>query len=337
MLRLPAWVQHRRMPSLTLREAQRSDFPALAEILGLTQPDWPTGAEDLQRQDDTRDPAHFALRVVAEQAGQIVGVGHVGHDDFAFEPWRYWSALDVHPDFQRQGVGTALYSELKRHLQERGAREVRTMLSSKPQDAAGRAFLERRGWRVGWERFESQLDTRDTDLSTFDGLLTGVAEQGVRLMSLAELAADPDRDRRLHELDWLLFQDVPSGLTPTKKSLDQWVKDELADPQLRPELSFVAVGDGPSDPLTGSYVGYSTIGKSRGEHYYIGMTGVLRSHRGRGLAKALKVAAMRELQAQGGGVIKTFNDTPNRAMLTMNEALGFQRTATMYRYELELS
>lgn len=84
---------------------------------------------------------------------------------------------------------------------------------------------------------------------------------------------------------------------------------------------------------------YSTLGFNEGGGYYfIGMTGVRRSHRGRGMARALKVAAMRmrALHRAGGGLIRTFNDAPNRAMLQMNEGLGFQRTATIYRYELKL-
>lgn len=82
---------------------------------------------------------------------------------------------------------------------------------------------------------------------------------------------------------------------------------------------------------------YSTLGFNEGGGYYfIGMTGVRRSHRGRGMARALKVAAMRALHAAGGGLIRTFNDAPNRAMLQMKEGLGFQRTATIYRYELKL-
>ncbi|ADY27137.1 hypothetical protein Deipr_2006 [Deinococcus proteolyticus MRP] len=41
------------------------------------------------------------------------------------------------------------------------------------------------------------------------------------------------------------------------------------------------------------------------------------------------------LQA-AGGEIKTFNDSPNKTMLGMNEALGFRRTATRTRYRLRL-
>lgn len=58
--------------------------------------------------------------------------------------------------------------------------------------------------------------------------------------------------------------------------------------------------------------------------------------RGRGVAKALKVAAMRALADSGGGEIRTFNDKPNAAMLEMNRALGFVRGPTHFRYELHL-
>ena len=52
-----------------------------------------------------------------------------------------------------------------------------------------------------------------------------------------------------------------------------------------------------------------------GGFYAIGMTGVLRGYRGLGLAKALKVTAMRALAERGGGEIRTFNDDPNVAMV----------------------
>ena len=79
------------------------------------------------------------------------------HDDFAFEEWRYWGGLTVHPDARGQGIGSALYAALLEQVRERGAREVRTMLTDQPWHEAGRAFLDRRGFRVAWERYESHL------------------------------------------------------------------------------------------------------------------------------------------------------------------------------------
>ncbi|GHF51957.1 ribosomal protein S18 acetylase RimI-like enzyme [Deinococcus metalli] len=312
------------------------DYGPMAAVLRVCQPDWPVTPEDLEREDRTRDPALYQTRVVAEQDGRIVGVGGAGHDDRSFEEWRYWGGVNVHPDARGQGIGSALYDELLRRLTARGARELRTGSSDRPHDAPGRAFLERRGFAPAWERYESRIDTRTLDLASLDGVLAQVEAQGVQLRSLTDLAGDPERDRKLWELDWLLFQDIPMGTVFTKKAMEQWVTEELGDPHLAPELSFVAVRPGADDPLTGDYVGYSTLGRSEPGQYYIGMTGVLRSGRGRGIAKALKVAAMRALQAQGGGVIKTFNDPPNTAMLGMNAALGFVRTATRYRYEKRL-
>ncbi|MFC5847086.1 GNAT family N-acetyltransferase [Deinococcus petrolearius] len=326
------------MAPFTLRDARfPDDFPAIARILSAAGPDWPVTAEVLAHEHEGRDPALYFTQVVAQQGGEVVGVGGLGHDSFSFEAWRYGGRVAVHPEFRRQGVGAALYGELLRRVRERGARELRTMLSDLPHDRPGVAFLTARGFRPVWDRYESSIHTADVDLGAFGGLWRDVAAGGIELRSLAELRGDPERDRRLHELDWLLFQDVPTGTALTRRPLDQWVRDELDDPGLRPELSFVALDPARADPLTGPYVGYSTIGwNPAGDYGYIGMTGVLREYRGRGLARALKVAAMRALHASGGGLIKTFNDAPNRAMLTMNEGLGFRRTATRTRYELRL-
>lgn len=314
-----------------------ADAAAIAQVRSAADPSWPVTAEGVRHEFESRAPDFFQTQVVAEQGGRVVGVGGIGHDSFSHEDWRYWGGLHVHPDAHGQGVGTALYDELVRRVRGRGAREIRTMLSDLPHDAAGVEFLRKRGFAAKWDRYESSLHTQDADLHAFDALMESVEAGGVRLKSLPELAGDPRRNHWLYELDWLLFQDVPMGLTLTKRSFEQWVKDELDDPSLRPELSFVAVDPTRNDPLTGPYVGYSTIGwNAAGNYAYIGMTGVRREDRGRGIAKALKVAAMRALHAAGGGEIKTFNDSLNKAMLGMNEALGFKRTATRTRYELTL-
>lgn len=312
------------------------DYPDAAAVLSASDPEWPVTPELLRVWDEAADPDLFRTEVVAEVGGRVVGVGRVGHDDFAFEEWRYWGNLSVHPEWRGRGIGGALYRELLARVRARGGRELRTMLTDGPHHTPGRAFLERRGFRVVWERYESRLDTRQVDLARFDGLLASVAADGVELRSTADLANDPERDRRLWELDWLLFQDVPMGNTLTRRPFESWVKQELEDPTFAQELSFVAVRPELDDPLTGPYVGYTTLMRNPAGFLVIGMTGVRREDRGRGIAKALKVAAMRALTAAGGGEIRTFNDRPNVAMLEMNRALGFVRGPTHLRYQLNL-
>ncbi|MDB5045076.1 MAG: family acetyltransferase [Deinococcus sp.] len=325
-------------PFFRLREFRKpDDYQDAAWVLTATTPDWPVTPELLQTWDEAEDPSLFRTDVVAEQDGRVVGVGRIGHDDFAFEEWRYRGDVKVHPQARGQGIGGAIYRELLGRVQARGAREIQTMLSDEAHHDAGRAFLEAHGWKVSWERFESRIQTAAVDLSAFGPLMESVAAHGIELHSVASLAADPDRNRKLWELDWLLFQDVPLGTVLTKRPFDAWVKQELEDPLFSADLSFVAVRPDLSDPLTGNYIGYSTLMQSPGNFYVIGMTGVRREDRGKGVAKALKVSAMQGLNARGGGEIRTFNDPPNVAMLGMNQALGFVRGPRHLRYQLQLA
>ncbi|WP_027483306.1 GNAT family N-acetyltransferase [Deinococcus pimensis] len=326
------------MPEFQLRDLKRpDDYPALAEVRNASDPAYPVTPELLAHEDAHADPALYRAQVVAEADGRVVAFGAVGHDAFSFEPWRYWGTIHVHPDFRGRGIGGALYDELTRRLRERDAREIRTGITDRPQDAAGRAFLESRGFRPAWERYESRLHTDAANLGTFDALLASVRAAGIELRSLADLLGDDSHERRLYELEWTLFQDVPLGTPVTKRPYEQWRREELEDPTLRPDLSFVAIDPHREDDRTGLFVGYSTLSfNEAGGFAMIGMTGVLRAYRGRGIAKALKVEAMRALAAAGGGEIRTFNDPPNTAMIGMNRALGFERTTTRYRYELRL-
>ena len=273
-------------PALALRAAPFPDDAApAAELLSASNSDWPVSAELLQHEHDRRDPDLFFTERLAEQGGRLVGVMGVGHDDFAHEPWRYWANLHVHPQARNQGVGGALYAEFLKILKARGGREARTMLTE--TDGAGIRFLKTRGWQETWRRHEFRLDTARADLSGLPDL------GGLRLESLETLKGDPERDHHLHELDWLLFQDVPMGMTLTRRPLEVWMQQELEEPSMRPGLSFALIDDAVNDPLTGPYVGYTTLGQNPGGFFFIGMTGVRREYRGRGLARALKLASMR--------------------------------------------
>jgi GNAT superfamily N-acetyltransferase len=54
------------------------------------------------------------------------------------------------------------------------------------------------------------------------------------------------------------------------------------------------------------------------------MTGTSRSHRGRGVATALKVEALSRAKVSGLRAMLTTNDEPNKAMRGINAKLGYR-------------
>jgi GNAT superfamily N-acetyltransferase len=58
------------------------------------------------------------------------------------------------------------------------------------------------------------------------------------------------------------------------------------------------------------------------------MTGTLREYRRRGLARLVKLAAIRWAAENGITALHTDNDSTNADMLALNEHLGYRPTAT---------
>jgi GNAT superfamily N-acetyltransferase len=73
-----------------------------------------------------------------------------------------------------------------------------------------------------------------------------------------------------------------------------------------------------------TFVGESALWKEAGTaNLNVGATGVRREYRRRGIALALKVRACTFAKNYGCAQIRTWNAQTNRAMLSINESLGF--------------
>ncbi|ADV66395.1 GNAT family N-acetyltransferase [Deinococcus maricopensis] len=309
------------------------DDAGAARAMTLANPGWPWTPALLQAERDARDPSMYARDLLAEADGEIVGVGTIALDDFARAPGKYWTMLHVRPDWQRRGVGTHLLQEL---LRGANAHEpLRLVQGMRAEDQAGaEGFLNAHGFREVWRRYESRLQTRDLDFTPYADVEARVRAHGTRILTYTQARADfgEPLDRWLHALDEELFLDVPIGDTPTGKSFETWRAQELHGPEFVPDATFLAVQDGEDGGARGPLIGWSSLRANPGGFWVIGMTGVVRAHRSRGLALTLKLQGMRYAQAHGGGEIRTFNDAPNAAMLGMNDRLGFIRHTAHLRY-----
>ena len=86
------------------------------------------------------------------------------------------------------------------------------------------------------------------------------------------------------------------------------------------------------------WVGMAAVGYFRETNSMYNMfTGVDRAYRGRKLALALKLLAIRCAQRYGAVYLRTNNDSQNAPMLAINRKLGYQPQVGKYRLIQELA
>lgn len=306
---------------LALRDFSGSDadYAAVTAIENACFPEYP-GTEEEWRHDDASRPAnHRHRRYVAEADGAVVGYGTHYQFEGMYHPRRFGIAVVVHPERQGRGVGGALYRALLTNLDQYEPLSLRANI--REDNLRGMRFALDRGFAEDNRSWESRLDVAAFDPAPFAGAEARALAAGVTFATMAELQArDPEHRRKLYELDVEATRDEPHPeppTTPSREAYDGWVFDS---PSYLPEGNFVAL-DGER------YVGMSTLRASAAnpEELYVGFTGVLREHRGKGIAMALKLKTIAFARERGARTIKTWNDATNRPMLRINEALGFAK------------
>jgi RimJ/RimL family protein N-acetyltransferase len=180
--------------------------------------------------------------------------------------------------------------------------------------------------------WESRLNVADFDPIPWAAARERPGRSGVVIRSFAELADDPDRARKLHALESETFQDIPTAVPLTPIPFETFERVVLQSAGFLPEGFQIAV-----EEETGAFVGSTALFRKEGEYLETGLTGVLRSHRRRGIALALKLRAIDYARSIGIPEIRTGNATTNRPMLAINEALGFVKQPVWISFVKRLS
>jgi RimJ/RimL family protein N-acetyltransferase len=120
-------------------------------------------------------------------------------------------------------------------------------------------------------------------------------------------------------LETITQQDVPSTDPITPLSFEHYSSLILNSAQIVPEAFQIAI-----DAATGEWVGSSNIWRRRADgDLNTGLTAVKRDYRRKGIALAMKLRVIEWAKGQGVRYIRTENEANNRAMLSINERLGF--------------
>jgi len=285
--------------------------------------------EEVRYWDTMREPKCRFQRYVAEQRGRIIAVGEYNQHPWTYHRQKFDIQINVHPDHQRRGLGSALYEHLIAELEPFDPITVRSRAREDYQQSV--RFVTKRGFSEVMRSWESRLNVQGFDFAPYAGHIESVEAQGIRLVPLSELQADPEHKRKLYELEKELGEDVPHVDTYTPISFEIYVKRFLQSPDLFPQAWYIALdGD--------RYAGMSALWKSQGnpQELYTGLTGVQREYRRRGIALALKLQTIAHAKSQGYQTLKTWNESNNRPMLSINERLGYVKQPAWIVFAKEL-
>ena len=299
-----------------VRAFRPADAPAVADLLRAGAPYQVVSAELIEWQAVSSPPAERYALLVAEHAGELVGVARTGVLHESAEPGLGFANVTVHPRRRGRGAGAALLAAAEERLAVLG---VVTAYAKVADDPAAVRFAERRGYRRGRRSLLLRLDLISAPLPE------PPTPAGVRLLSAAEL----DDPRPLYEADLDASRDEPGDVGMDDISYADWLSAYWLRPDLDPASTSMAMVDG----VVAAFSLVLTDGRDRCGS---GMTGTRPAHRRSGLGRLVKVTALRRAWDADHREAVTTNDAENEAMLAINRRLGYMVDGAEWRYQRKL-
>lgn len=318
MLAQPVTAERTRSMLIRKFNGSDADYQGIIAVDNAVWPEFLTTIENWKHWDSSRDSQYRFQRWVLESEGNIVAFGACGDRSWAYKPGQYFLNLNVLPEQEGRGFGSALFNHMLAEVLAMEPEAVRITTHAREDKERGIRFLEDRGYKQAMRIPRSRLNVPTFDSARFAEKLTNIRESSIEIISLSDLMNnDSDWMRRLYDLEWELAQDVPYHDDFTRPTFETFQKDIVDNPNLLPEAWFIAVdGD--------RWVGMSALWRNPGNEKRLetGLTGVSRDYRRRGLATAMKVTAIEYAGSRGIEEIETDNEE-NNPMYQINLRLGY--------------
>lgn len=250
---------------------------------------------------------HDEHLLVRDEGGRTVAYAHFDETDTVSGAS---TELVVHPQFRRRGLGTALVKELLS-----SSKDGRLRLWAHGESASSAALADSLGFRrqrILWQMRRS-LRSELPDPSFPDS------------MTLAAFRRGHDEDELLR-VNAASFQGLPDQAAWDRNDLDQ----RLGEDWFAPEGIIMAWT---SSSLAGFH--WTKIHGDENSHEPIGEVYVLAvdpAWQGKGLGRALTLAGLHHLRAQGLSQVMLYVDSSNAAAIKLYSGLGFARWDTDVLY-----
>ena len=321
-------------PGARLREGGEADIERVVEFLNR----WATPAQwqaaSAVRHVESAVPEPNRLRLLVEDSnGFLIAYGTTGDGGPFRSPDGSWRMnLRVDPTSRRRGIGASLLDRLQAHAQNKGA--SRLIAAVRGNEPDGVAFAASHGFTKFHERIDAYIDVAQFDPSAFPDPDETARTGGVRLATYGELLDENEADvesfqRAMLPAIWAMARDVPAP-TPMPEQpppFEQAKRMFFEGPGIDRETTILALKP------DGAIVGMSVTAVKENGTAYTNFTGVARAERGKGIALAMKLRALRALKKQGIKLFGTTNDAQNAAMRGINKRLGYVPDPPTLMYE----
>ncbi|NJN81922.1 MAG: GNAT family N-acetyltransferase [Caldilineaceae bacterium] len=299
-------------------EPTDAEYESVVAVYNAAWPDDPSTVENWKHNDTHRDPQYLHRRFVIENQAKLVATGSFYEISWSHQPGKYGVDVTIHPSYAADGLERLFYDFAMDQLFAREPRPVKFVSDAREDQPDRIEFLQQNGFAQTMRYPRSELDINEFDPAPFEGIMEKLRGEGIEIVTLTELISrDPDWKRRLYELEWEIDQDMPSLDAPTRPPFEQFEK-KFIHPNFRSDGWFIAVEKG-------ECVGLSNLWTSNANplKIYVGLTGVARSHRRRGIATAVKLPTIDFARSVGARYISTDNEE-NNPMYQLNLKLGFR-------------
>ena len=269
-----------------------TDLAAWVEIWNAITPREPNRLEDVKRRIE-RQPQRLYLLAFEDETP--VGLGFCGPSQ---SPERTAVAVRVLPEHRRRGLGSALLKRALEHAGGLGAGQASGMVFEDDPEAI--AWVQNRGFEEYGRQVELSRAIAPDETAP-------AAPEGIELAEL-----DVARRDEAYAVWVEGYPDMPLSPPIPAPSYEEWLEEEVSGP-----ITYVALDGG---RVVGAAALFERV-DGLAEH---GLTAVIRSHRGRGVATALKQALVHWAARNGYRELTTWTQDGNAAMQAVNLKLGYR-------------
>lgn len=306
---------------MIIRDFSPEDYASIIAVharQNIIWPERPHSPEAWADADRRSGPKCKRQRWVALENNQVVG--YAGYSQFSgeYHPQRFQINVEVVPEYQRQGIGTALYECIMNALRPLDPRVLRA--DAFAHLPAGFVFLQKRGFYEAFRETPVHLEVSAFDLSPYVGLEPKLNAQGIFLKTLRELEVDPNRDRKLFAMYCAAEADVPHEEVDFEPLVfEEWLAWGVNASDILQDAYLVAVhGE--------EFVALREVGDYGNHEAILGsLMGVRRDYRQRGVALAMMVRNIIYAREHGYRLLKDCTAAQNAPMQAMFDRLLFTR------------